>query len=71
MLQSFDKENPIPIWERELITIEEGTALTGIGFLKLRAMSNEPDCNYVIWIGKKKMLKRKKLERYLEEATTV
>lgn len=71
MLQKFDKNNPIPIWERELITVEEGTALTGIGFLKLRAMSNESGCNYVIWIGAKKMLKRRKLEEFLEESFSV
>ena len=71
MLQKFDKDNPIPIWERELITIEEGTALTGIGFLKLRAMSNEPGCDYIIWVGSRKMLKRKKLEEYLEESYSV
>lgn len=71
MLQKFDIHNPVPIWERELITIEEGTALTGIGFLKLRAMSCEPGCGYVIWIGSKKMLKRKKLEEYLEESYSV
>ena len=51
MMRKINKDNPIPIWERALITVEEGTALTGIGYLKLRAMSNEPGCDYVVWIG--------------------
>lgn len=71
MLQKYDKDNPIPIWERSLITIEEGTTLTGIGFLKLRAMTNEPGCKYVVWIGARKMIKRKQLEEFLEGAYSV
>lgn len=71
MMRKTDNSNPIPIWKRSLITVEEGTALTGIGYLKLRDMSNEADCEFVIWIGAAKMLKRKKLEEYLENATSV
>lgn len=33
MMRKINKDNPIPIWERALITVEEGTALTGIGYL--------------------------------------
>lgn len=71
MMRKINKDNPIPIWERALITVEEGTALTGIGYLKLRAMSNEPSCEYVVWIGASKMLKRQKLEEYLENSYSV
>lgn len=71
MVRKINKDNPIPIWERALITVEEGTALTGIGYLKLRAMSNEPGCEYVVWIGASKMLKRRKLEEYLENSYSV
>ncbi len=35
MMRKINKDNPIPIWERALITVEEGTALTGIGYLTL------------------------------------
>ena len=71
MMRKINKDNPIPIWERALITVEEGTALTGIGYLKLRAMPNEPGCEYVVWIGASKMLKRRKLEEYLENSYSV
>lgn len=61
----------IPIWEKAIISMEEATAYTGIGARKLRNMTNEPDCDYVIWIGPKKMINRKKLDCFLDTAYSV
>ncbi len=48
----------VPIWERVTITLEEAAAYTGIGVCKLREMSNEPGCDYVIWVGGRRLFKR-------------
>ena len=61
----------IPIWEKAIISMDEATAYTGIGARKLRYMTNAPDCDYVIWVGPKKMINRKKLDRFLDEAYSV
>ena len=66
------KEKPeIPIWEKSILTIEECAAYPGIGMRKLRFMTNEPDCKFVIWIGNKKMVVRKKLDEYLDSAYSI
>jgi len=46
-------------------------AYTGIGINKLREMSNERDCNYVFFVGNKRMFKREALLRFIEEAYSV
>lgn len=61
----------IPIYEKALLTIEECTAYTGIGFLKMRDLSNSPGCNFVIWVGAKKMIKRKKLDEFLDTSYSI
>lgn len=70
-MNTKEKLAACPIWERASLTLEEASAYTGIGVNKLRDMSDEPDCDYVFWVGNKRMLKRKKLEKYLDDAYSV
>lgn len=58
----------IPIWEKSNLLFDEAAAYTGVGVNKLRELSNQEDCNFVIRIGSKKMLKRKKLDEFIDEA---
>lgn len=55
----------IPISEKYLLTLEEAAQYTGLGMQKLRNISNDDDCNFVLWNGTKRMFKRVKLEEYL------
>jgi len=65
------KEKAIPIWERVTISIEEAAAYSGIGRDKLRALTEEEDCDYVIWVGKRRMIKRVKFEKYLNNSYSI
>lgn len=55
----------VPIWEKSNLTLEEAAAYTGIGVAKLREMSGEVECPFVLWVGSKRLLKRKQLDEYL------
>lgn len=48
----------VPISEKCLLTLDEVAQYTGLGHQKLRNISNEDDCNFVLWNGSKRMLKR-------------
>lgn len=54
-----EKENLVPVWERITISLEEAAAYSGIGVRKLRDMTDKTECNYVIWVGNRRMIKRK------------
>ncbi|MDY2998013.1 MAG: excisionase [Faecalimonas sp.] len=56
----------VPIWEKSTLSLEEAAAYTGIGIQKLRDISSDERCEFVLWNGSKRMFKRKKLEEYLE-----
>ena len=66
-----EKNNLVPVWERATITLEEAAAYTGIGVRKLREMTDEPTCDYVMWVGNRRIIKRRKLDEYLENAYSV
>ena len=63
-----EKELEIPVWLKANLTVEEAAAYTGIGMNKLRELSYDDSCDFVLWIGRKRLLKRKKLEEFLENA---
>ena len=61
----------IPVTEKALLTLEEAAAYTGLGLQKLRIISNDENCDFVLWNGSKRMFKRKRLEAYLEAAYSI
>ena len=56
----------VPIWEKINLTLEEAAAYSGIGVNKLRELTDNKDCDFVLWVGKKRLIKRKKLDEYCE-----
>ena len=55
----------VPIWEKSNLTLEEAAAYSGIGINKLRKMSNNESCPFVLWVGSKRLIKRRKLDEYV------
>ena len=67
-MRGSKKENPVPIWERTTLTLMEAVQYTGIGRDKLREISDREDCDFVLWVGNKRFLKREKLEERIVKA---
>lgn len=61
----------IPISEKNNLTLEEAATYFNIGINKLREMTNPKDCNFVLWVGHKRLIKRKALEDYLANTYAV
>ena len=70
MKDIIDKEDEmtVPIENKLNLTIPEAAAYTNIGQCKLHDLARQPNCPFVLYIGKKKLIKRKKFEKYLEGA---
>lgn len=66
-----EKENSIPIWEKLLLSTEEAMEYTGIGRDKLRELSESSCQDCVVWIGRKRLFKRKKLAEFLEQSYSI
>lgn len=61
----------MPIWEKSNLTVEEAAAYSGIGINKLKEITNEDDCPFVLWVGKKRLIKRKKFDNYIENCYSI
>ena len=66
-IENCNKVN-IPIWEKMNLTIEEAAEYSNIGINKISEMSKLPDCPFVLYIGRKKLIKRVQFEKYINQA---
>ena len=64
-------KHEIPIWEKSNLTLEEAAAYSGVGINKIRQLTNSEKCEFVLWVGSKRLIKRKKFEEYLEKAYSI
>ena len=60
-----------PIWERKWLTIEEAAAYSGIGTGKLREITNDKNCNFVLWVGNKRLIKKRLFDKFIEQAYSI
>ena len=61
----------VPIWEKSNLTIEEAAAYSGIGQNKIRQLTDSERCEFVLWIGTKRLIKRKKFDEYIERMYSI
>ena len=61
----------IPIWEKANLTVEEASIYYNIGTHKIREITESDNCPYVLWIGSKRLIKRKPLEEYLNRQFSI
>jgi excisionase family DNA binding protein len=61
----------VPIWEKANLAIEEAAAYFGVGMNKLRELTEDEQCKFVLFVGTKRLIKRCMFEQYLEHAYSI
>ena len=61
----------IPMWHRPTISIAEASAYSGIGTGKLYEMTDTEDCPFVLWVGTRRVIKRRPFVEYLERQYSI
>lgn len=61
----------VPVWEKSALTLEEASAYSNIGINKLRDITNDSKCPFVLWVGNKRLIKRKLLDKFIEESYSI
>ena len=56
----------VPIHEKYLLSIREAAEYSNIGINKLTRLLLAPNCEFVLYVGTKKLVKRKKFEEFLQ-----
>ena len=61
------KKHTVPIESKAALNIKEAAEYSNIGINKLESLLRMPRCPFVLYVGKKKLVKRKEFERFISE----
>ena len=59
------EELQVPIHLKMTLTIKEAAACSNIGINKIKSMLRSPNCPFVLYVGPKKLVKRREFEQYI------
>ena len=65
------KRFEIPFWEKMNMTIREAAAYSNIGINKIDELLKQPTCNFVLYVGNKKLVKRREFKQYISESLEI
>ena len=69
----YEKDNSlyVPIWEKSNLTVEEAASYSGIGITKIKEISNDDKCPFVLWVGTKRLIKRRQFDAYIDKMFSI
>ena len=65
--KKVSKKYYVPIWHKTNLTIDETSEYSGIGSSRLRKLTLQDDCPYVLHIGNRRLIKRRIFDEYIEK----
>lgn len=65
------KMEKINVKDKPTLTIEEAATLYNIGEHKLRELTDSDTCSFVLYVGRKRLIKRKQFDDYLAKSFSI
>ena len=66
MMNQNQQATILPIDRKMLLSIWEAAEYSNIGINKIDEMLKQPNCPFVLYVGTKKLVKRKAFEEFIE-----
>ena len=67
----MNKTIDIPIYQKQNLTIEEAAVYSNIGRNKLRQLTDDEKCVFVLGVAEKRLIKRKQFDEFIEKAYSI
>ena len=67
----MEEETKVPVSEKVTLTIKETAAYSNIGINRIDNMLKQPNCPFVLFVGNKKLVKRREFEKFLEKQLVI
>lgn len=67
----MNKTVQVPICEKVALTIEEAAEYSNIGQNRLSTLLKEPRCTFVLYVGKKKLVKRREFDQFISKSIQI
>lgn len=71
LIAALKGEDFVPLWQKSNLTLEEAAIYSGIGRNKLRMISDDENCKFVLWVGSKRLIKRKQFDEFIAKQYSI
>lgn len=61
----------MPFWLKLNLTKQEAAVYSNIGINRIDEMLKDPKCPFVLYVGNKKLVKRKEFEQYIAKSLEI
>lgn len=61
----------MPFWLKMNLTVKEAAVYSNIGINRIEELLKHPQCNFVLYVGNKKLVKRKEFEQYISKSLEI
>ena len=66
----MEKEQ-VPIYKKQNLTLTEAAEYSNIGINRLDMLIKKPDCNFVLHVGNKRLIKRKQFDDFIASVNII
>ena len=56
----------VPIYHKQNLTLEEAAEYSNIGINRLTMLIKRPNCNFVLHVGNKRLIKREQFDSFIK-----
>lgn len=67
----MEEISTVPIHLKMALTIKEAAEYSNIGINRIDAMLRKPNCPFVLFVGTRKLVKRKEFEDYISRSLII
>ena len=67
---TFEIQN-VPIHLKMTLTVKEAAEYSNIGINKIDSMLRSPNCPFVLYVGTKKLVKRREFEQFISQKIAI
>lgn len=64
-------DEKVPIYQKVTLTIKEAAEYSNIGINRIESMLKKPNCPFVLFVGTRKLVKRREFEEYIRENVVI
>ena len=61
----------VPIWKKQNLSVKEAAAYSNIGINTIRKMIDREDCPFILWVGSKGLIKRRRFDEYISQMFSI
>ena len=64
-------DEKVPIYQKVTLTIKEAAEYSNIGINRIETMLKKPNCPFVLFVGTRKLVKRREFEEFIRENVVI